>query len=150
MRFLIPTLVKGNYKTVFSGFDHGLLLKLTPPGMRLELVSADAPDKPGGRIHIKVKVLGLIRQEWVNEFSRYELRDDECHFVDEGRTMPFPFKRWRHDHRVLKEGDNAKIVDDVTYSSGLLILDWLLFPVVWFQFRYRRPIYRKHFGTVHH
>lgn len=146
MRLKIVTQVMGDYKKVFSGFDHSLLLKLSPPGFRVQLLKADPPEMAGGRIALKVTILGLIHQDWENEFSQYEIGESECHFVDEGRKMPFPIKRWRHDHRVQRDGDHARIVDDVTYSSGLLVVDWLLYPVMWMQFAYRRPIYRRHFG----
>lgn len=148
MRLLIKTRVSGNYQKVFAGFDESLLLKLTPPGMKLRLVKADPPDQVGGGIHLHVTVLGIIRQEWKNDFHSHEIKENECHFVDVGRLMPFPFKYWRHDHRVQRDGDNARIVDDITYRCRLKLLEWLVFPIVWLQFRYRRPIYRRHFGKV--
>ncbi|MFM2375938.1 MAG: hypothetical protein RLZZ165_1035 [Bacteroidota bacterium] len=146
MRFQTVTRVKGNFQKVFAEFDHSLLLKLTPPGFRVQLLRADPPAMEGGRIVLQVTILGILRQHWENAFSAHETGDEECHFVDEGVTLPFPLKRWRHDHRVLRDGENARIVDDVTYSSGLRLLDWLLYPIMWMQFAYRMPIYRKHFG----
>lgn len=148
MRLMLKTRVRGNYKKVFAGFDHTLLLKLTPPGMKVELLHADPPEKVGGRIRLKVTIFGILRQNWENEFSSYELREDECHFVDTGLTMPFPVRLWRHDHRVLRDGENAIILDDVTFGSGFFLMDWLLYPIMWLQFKYRKPIYQKHFGAV--
>lgn len=147
MRFLIHTPVKGEPRKVFAGFDHNLLLMLTPPGMRIDLIHADQADKPNGYIHLKVTILGIIKQEWKNRFSDHELADDRCHFLDTGEMMPFPIKSWRHDHRVERLGDHTQIIDDVQFGTKFLLLDWLLFPVMWLQFRYRRPIYRKHFGN---
>ncbi|MFN8393472.1 MAG: hypothetical protein U0176_02220 [Bacteroidia bacterium] len=146
MRFLIKTAVKGEPRKVFAGFDHNLLLKLSPPGMRIDLIHADPAEKPDGYIHLKVTMLGIIRQEWKNRFSNYEINDDRCHFVDQGDMMPFPIKLWRHDHRVERLEGTTHIIDDVQYGTNFFLLDWLLFPVLWFQFRYRRPIYRRHFG----
>ena len=147
MRFQILTPVKGNLRKVFAGFDHNLLLQLTPPGVKMELLRFDAPDKPGGRIQLRITLLGMIRQEWTNEFPEYALSDAECHFVDVGVVMPFPIKMWRHDHRVLSDGPNRAIInDDVSFKTGFFLMDFLLYPILWLQFRYRRPIYRRIFG----
>jgi ligand-binding SRPBCC domain-containing protein len=148
MRFQILTSVQGSHREVFAGFDHQLLLKLTPPGAKIELLHADMPDAPQGYIQLRVTLLGIIRQNWINDFSHFELSDRECHFVDQGRQMPFPIRFWRHDHRVLADGADRSIInDDVTFKTGFFLLDWLLFPLLWLQFRYRRPIYKRHFGA---
>jgi ligand-binding SRPBCC domain-containing protein len=147
MRLQIKTSVQGNHVEVFKRFDHSLLLQLTPPGMRMELLHFEEPHLPGSCIRIRVTILGLIRQNWENVFSDYDIGPAECHFVDTGRKMPFPMRRWRHDHRVIADGaDRAIINDDVTFETGFLLTDWLLRPIMWLQFRYRRPIYRRLFG----
>jgi ligand-binding SRPBCC domain-containing protein len=149
MRFQILTKVQGNHRSVFLRFNHSLLLQLTPPGMRMELLEFQDPQEPNGKIEMRVTILGLIKQEWENAFSDYELGEAECHFVDQGVKMPFPIRLWRHDHRVLADGpDQAIINDDVTFGSGFFLMDWMLFPILWLQFRYRRPIYRRVFGRV--
>ena len=123
MRMLLKTPVRGNYKKVFAGFDQSLLLKLTPPGMKMKLTHSDPSDD-------------------------YELGAQECHFVDTGRIMPFPIRFWRHNHRVQKDGENALILDDIEYKCSFFLLDWLLYPILWLQFKYRKPIYQRHFGKV--
>ncbi len=148
MRMLLKTPVRGNYKKVFAGFDQSLLLKLTPPGMKMKLTHSDPSDLPGGKIKIQVTIFGLIKQEWENAFSDYELGAQECHFVDTGRIMPFPIRFWRHNHRVQKDGENALILDDIEYKCSFFLLDWLLYPILWLQFKYRKPIYQRHFGKV--
>lgn len=147
MRFQILTKVRGDHRSVFLKFDQSLLLKLTPPGMKMELIRFQEPDAPNGSIQLRVTILGIIRQDWENVFSHYELGPEECHFVDEGKVLPFPMRLWRHDHRVLADGpDHAIINDDITFKTTFLLMDWLLFPILWLQFRYRRPIYRRIFG----
>ncbi len=147
MRFQIKTRVKGGHREVFHGFDHNLLLQLSPPGFKLELLHAQDPQEPDSFIRLRMTIFGLVKQEWENDFSHYELGSRECHFVDEGRIMPFPIRKWRHDHRVLADGATHAIInDDVTFKTVFFLLDWLLFPVLWLQFRYRRPIYRRVFG----
>jgi ligand-binding SRPBCC domain-containing protein len=147
MRFQILTRVQGNHRDVFLKFDHSLLLQLSPPGVHIKLLHIQEPSEPNAYIRLQVTILGIIRQNWENVFSHYELREDECHFVDEGRKMPFPIRYWRHDHRVLADGpDHAIINDDITFKTGFLPLDWLMYPILWLQFRYRQPIYRRVFG----
>ncbi len=147
MRFQILTRVKGDHREVFRQFDQNLLLQLNPPGVRLQILDFQEPDVPGGRIKLRVTILGSIRQDWENEFSQYELSDRECHFVDEGVLMPFPIRKWRHDHRILADGPGRAIInDDITFKTGFFLMDWMMFPILWLQFRYRRPIYRRKFG----
>jgi ligand-binding SRPBCC domain-containing protein len=143
MHFEVRTKVGGHYRQVFAKFDQDLLLKLVMPGMKLQLLHFDYPPKVGGKIHIRVTIFGMIKQEWKNDFTSYTINENECAFVDEGRQMPWPLKQWRHNHRVVKIQDGTEIVDDVTFATSNKLLDVLMFPVVWMQFRYRRPIYRR-------
>ncbi len=147
MRFQILTRVQGSHRDVFLKFDHSLLTQLTPPGIRMELLHAQEPSEPGAYIQLRVTILGIIRQNWENAFSHYALGELECHFVDEGRVMPFPIRYWRHDHRVLADGAHHAIInDDVTFKTGFFLLDWIMYPILWMQFRFRQPIYRRVFG----
>lgn len=151
MKFKLVTKVGGKYREVFQQFDKELLLKLTPPGMQAELKRYDEPTAVGSVVELKVTIFGLIKQEWENDITAYEENDRECYFVDEGRVLPWPLKSWRHKHLVRKAvgedgSECVEIVDDIAYSAG----GWtaLIHPVVWMQFAYRKPLYRKFFGKV--
>ena len=114
--------------------------------MKLNLVRYDEPTQPGSLVEIEARVFGGIKQHWLTEITEMVVNDDESYFVDEGRTLPFPLKAWRHKHQIRKKDNHVEIVDDVNYSAGWLT--WLFRPVIWMQFAWRRPQYRKFFGKV--
>lgn len=145
MKFQLRTVVPGNPKAVFERFDRELLVLLSPPGMKLDLRRFDHPPLVGGRVQIEVKMLGLVKHYWDNAFTEYHVSESECYFVDEGLKMPFPIKYWRHKHLIIQHESGSEIVDDISYKTGFFLSDWLLFPIVWLQFLYRKPIYRKFF-----
>lgn len=151
MKFTLVTKVAGKHRDIFRRFNKDLLLQLSPPGTSVSLVRYDEPTAIGGIVELKVKLWGLVKQEWRNEISDYEENDAECFFVDKGLSVPWPLKSWRHKHLIRKaetEGglECTEIVDDIEYSAG-----WLtpfIHPVIWAQFAWRRPQYRKIFGEV--
>ncbi|MBD0260611.1 MAG: hypothetical protein ICV83_33250, partial [Cytophagales bacterium] len=53
---------------------------------------------------------------------------------------------WRHRHEIRQHGTGSLIVDDVSFRSPNRLLDWLLYPVMYLQFAYRKPVYRRLFG----
>lgn len=114
--------------------------------MQIRLIRYDEPTRPGAVLQIESKMMGFIKQQWLNEITEVVEEDEESFFVDEGRTLPFPLKAWRHKHLIRKSGTHVEIVDDITYSAGWLT--WLIHPVVWLQFAWRKPQYRKLFGKV--
>jgi ligand-binding SRPBCC domain-containing protein len=146
MHFQIQTPVSGTPRTVFHRFDRQLFLRLAPPGVRLLLHQFDEPLAVGGVVHLEVKFFGLLRQEWYNRITALETGDQLCSFVDEGERLPWPLRRWRHHHIIRQGAHGTEIVDDITYHSANRVLDYLLFPFVYLQFWYRRPVYRKYFS----
>ncbi len=146
MQFKIITQVQGSVKEVYEQFDKDLLLKLTPPAMKVHLIRYDEPTRPGAIVQIETKILGIIKQYWLNEITEVVETDNESYFVDEGIKLPFPLKFWRHKHLIRKGDSCTEIVDDIQYSAGFLT--WLLHPVVWLQFAWRKPQYRKIFGKA--
>jgi ligand-binding SRPBCC domain-containing protein len=68
-------------------------------------------------------------------------------FVDVGTKLPFFLSEWTHRHRIIKKSDQESIImDDISYSGGGVVLSLLLYPALWLQFVYRRPIYKKWFA----
>lgn len=151
MKIELSTLVKGDYRKVFGRFNKELLQQLEPPGMSVKLIRYDEPTIPGAQIHIQTSVLGLIKQSWEVVIAELEENPGESFFVDHGKSLPFPLKQWRHKHIVRDAGQSesgeplTEIVDDITYSAGWLTP--LMLPIVWGQFAWRRPRYRKIFGA---
>lgn len=146
MKILLKTEVAGNVKSVFERFDNQLLLALNPPWVKMKFVQVDPPTKVGAIIHIKVWFLGIFKQEWKNFVSEYSTGQTESFFVDEGEKMPSVLRYWRHKHIVRQKGNHVEIVDDIQFTPPFALLGWMMYPVLWFQFYYRKPIYRKIFG----
>jgi len=146
MQFKIITPVQQSVADVYKQFDKSLLMKLTPPGMKVALKRYDEPTVPGSMVIIETKMLGIIKQQWENEITEVQESEDSSYFVDEGRKLPFPLKTWRHKHLIRKGNGCTEIVDDVSYSAGWLT--WLIHPIVWLQFAWRKPQYRKFFGKA--
>jgi len=147
MRIKIQTPIKGNYREVISRFDRKLFEALTPPGSQVKLVQFDG-SHTGDRVHIKLKLLGFITQDWISEITSHGVDDTHAYFIDEGKQLPFFLSKWRHRHLVHKQGENSMIEDDIYYRSPTWLTDWLLYPVMYLQFASRKPIYQKYFGTV--
>ncbi|WP_214885197.1 MULTISPECIES: hypothetical protein [unclassified Exiguobacterium] len=63
-------------------------------------------------------------------------------FCDQGKTLPFPFKRFTHVHRVEERQGKAVMVDEVTFDSyvpNLLVEYFVLRPM----FQERARAFRK-------
>ena len=146
MHIVIRTPVQGHYRRVLAQFDQSLFDQLTPPGAQVELVRFDGSHK-GDLVHLRLKLLGRFPQDWISEITEEVITPEQAWFVDEGVELPFFLASWRHRHLVEKvSAEESCIVDDITFRSPYRLLDWLLYPVLYLQFAYRRPIYQRVFG----
>ena len=145
MKIKIITQVKGDTREIFSRFTRDLFLKLTPPWATVDLKRFDGSRK-GDSVQLDVVMLGLIRQRWENYISGHMISENECFFTDEGVIMPPPIRFWRHHHVVRNSGAGCEIVDDIEYKTGFILLDLLMYPVIWIQFAWRKSVYRKVFN----
>jgi ligand-binding SRPBCC domain-containing protein len=143
MQIKIDTPVSRDYKSVMKGFDESLFLKLNPPFPPVKLLRFDGCRK-GDVVALELNFL-FFRQKWISLITDDGLSEDEFYFVDEGTELPFFLKYWKHRHRILRRGTTSVIVDDITFKTPFLLMDWLFKPVLWLQFAYRRPIYKKVF-----
>ena len=87
----------------------------------------------------------LFKQTWTSEITEDAQTDNEWYFVDQGIKLPFFLKSWTHRHLVRKEVKGSSIIDDISYTTGTLITDLLMYPVLLGQFLYRKPVYKKLF-----
>jgi len=144
MRLSIKTIVSAGIPQIKEGFTADLFLKLNPPFPPVKLLTFDGC-KRGDIVHLRLNFI-LFKQEWVSEITDEGETPDEWYFVDEGTTLPFFLKKWRHHHRICKVSESqSAIIDDFTYSTGTLLSDILLYPALFIQFIYRRPIYKRIF-----
>ncbi len=129
--------------SIWEGFDQHLLERLNPPWVSASLTRYDG-NEPGDEVHLQLNLL-VTKQQWISEITDYQHTSEQIYFVDEGRQLPFFLKQWQHWHLIQAVEGGAEVVDDVRFSTGTLLTDALLYPALFAQFWYRKPIYRKAF-----
>lgn len=144
MKILIKTQVEQNHHQVWKGFNRDLFLALKPPFPPMELRRFDGSET-GDEVHIRLGA-GALSQDWNALIVEHGKTDEEYYFIDEGSTLPFFLKSWTHRHRILKKENGAVIIDDIQYRTPNILLDYLMYPLMYFQFWMRQPIYRKVFA----
>jgi ligand-binding SRPBCC domain-containing protein len=146
LRFVLTTPVLKSVDEVKEGFDLSLFKALKPPLINLNVKRFDGCEK-GDEVHLEVG-LGVMF-DWISLIPEHGQSLDEWYFIDCGSQLPPPLKQWRHHHRVLKrEAGGSIIVDDISFSSGFKLLDYLLYLPLKAQFMLRAPVYRKVFGRA--
>ncbi len=146
MKIRLSTKVEQDYLSVYHGFDKELFKALKPPLLPLELLRFDGSRK-GDEVHIKLGK-GWLAQDWHALITEDNIGKEEAYFIDKGIKLPFFLKNWEHRHRVMKTGNGATIIDDITYKTPTLLTDYLMYPVMWLQFAARKPVYRRIFKKV--
>lgn len=150
MRLNLTTAVDMPYDQVFAGFTKELLMQLAPPFPRLTLERFDGCRK-GDTVHLKMHLPLAPAQDWISvivedgEIRNHTDFRDEYFFVDEGTTLPFFLKSWRHTHRIVRADHGSVIVDSIEFAAwgGL---DLLVYPFLWLSFAYRQPVYKRVFA----
>lgn len=143
MQIKITTSVAQDYLSVKSGFTEDLFLALNPPFPKVRLQQFDGCKK-GDIVSLKLNFI-FFKQVWESVITDDETNEKEFRFIDEGTKLPFFFKYWRHHHRVIADGEGARIIDDITFKTPLLIPEFLMYPALYLQFLYRKPVYKKYF-----
>lgn len=143
MKITIETQVDQGYLEVRSGFGEALFKKLSPPVPPVKVLRFDGLEN-GDLVILELNFI-FFRQRWTSQITEAHTSDLEFYFVDEGVELPFFLKRWKHKHRVISTGTRSVIRDEIEFEAPFRGLSFLLFPVLWLQFFYRRPIYRRHF-----
>jgi len=143
MRIHIQTLVKAPWKQVQEGFDANLFKKLSPPFPKVELQRFDGC-KAGDKVQLRLNFL-LFSQKWHALVIEDGLLENGFFFIDIGEKLPFPLRKWQHRHEIKSSVGGTIISDDIRYSTGLWLIDLLAYPLLWAQFIYRKPVYRKIF-----
>ena len=143
MKIKIHTTVGQSLEKVKAGFTSELFLKLNPPFPKVKLRQFDGC-QTGDIVALELDFL-LAKQNWISEIVEDASDEGEWYFVDVGKEMPI-FKSWRHKHLLTDKAGKTVITDDISFRSPFIILDWLLYPLLYLQFKYRGPIYRREFG----
>lgn len=145
MKIKIATQVKSEWKNVVSGFTKDLFVKLNPPFPPVIVKQFDGCIK-GDKVVLELNFL-FFKQEWVSHIVESAEDENGFSFIDVGVKLPFFLSRWRHHHIIEKREDGGTtIIDDIEFSTGTLLTDLLFYPVLYGQFLYRKPIYKKIFS----
>lgn len=143
MEITITTQVESNWREVQRGFTAELFLRLNPPFPPVKLERFDGCLK-GNRVELVLQFF-LFTQRWVSVITEDGQDNEGFYFIDEGEKLPFFLKRWKHRHIIKSSKTGSQITDRIEYSSGFWLTDLLLYPVLYGQFLYRKPIYKKLF-----
>lgn len=95
------------------------LSKITPEHMQFNIITPDIPEKmyEGMIIAYKIRLLPLVRLNWVTEISKVE---DFRYFVDE--QLIGPYRLWHHEHILEPHKDGVLMTDIVSYSPPFGII----------------------------
>lgn len=145
MKIALSTKVESSLKTVKEGFNQDLFLKLSPPFPLVKLLRFDGC-LTGHQVWIELNFI-LFKQRWDALIVDHKESEEEFYFIDEGTKLPFFLKSWKHKHILNSSAGNCYVTDQINYSTGTILTDLLIFPLLWLQFVYRKPIYRKHFRS---
>lgn len=140
----IRTKVKQELGAVIEGFNSELFLKLNPPFPKVRLARFDGC-ATGDLVSLELNFL-LFKQTWTSEITEDHSSEKEFYFIDQGTELPFFFKAWKHKHILTDEEGGTLITDAIEYKTPFMIFDWFMYPLLYLQFIYRAPIYRRVFG----
>ena len=144
MKLKIQTSVEKNYRQVWEGFTEDLFNQLSPPFPPVKVIQFDGCHKDDV-VELELNFL-LFKQRWKSLITDQQSTNAEIFFLDEGVKLPFFLTFWKHRHRIIKNGDSTIIADEIEFRTPTLLTNYLFYPLLWLQFAYRKPIYRKVFG----
>ncbi len=146
MKIHLRTPVAASLNTVWQGFDEKLFKALSPPFPPVKLSRFDG-SMPGDIVSLELNFI-FFKQKWTSEIEYQQETPNEIYFIDRGTKLPFFLAFWRHKHRLLRDATGGTIIaDEIEYRTPFLLFDYLMYPVMWAQFAYRKPIYRKFFAS---
>ncbi|WOK06033.1 hypothetical protein RT717_23435 [Imperialibacter roseus] len=145
MKIRIKTHVKADLQTVIAGFTDKLFLKLNPPFPPVKLRRFDGCKK-GDKVELELNFI-FFKQTWESLITHDLTNETVFSFVDEGVRLPFFLKSWKHHHlNEANDAEGTSITDDIEFTTPALLTNWLIYPILYLQFLYRKPIYRKVFS----
>lgn len=144
MHLHIHTHVHQPLERVWAGFDENLFKHLAPPFPPVRVLRFDGCLR-GDVVSLQLNFL-LFKQQWTSLITEQQSSQQEIFFVDEGTKLPFFLRYWRHKHRLIKVSDTETVIaDEIEFKTPSLFTDYLVYPILWAQFVYRKPIYKRVF-----
>ena len=145
MKISISTPVGQNMEKVWAGFDEELFGALAPPFPPVKVLAFEGC-RPGDVVSLELNFI-LFKQNWTSIITEQKTTPNEIYFIDKGTKLPFFLRFWEHKHRILSAESGSIIVDEITFESPFAPTDYILFPFMYLQFLYRKPIYKKIFSA---
>jgi len=143
MHVKVTTQVKQSLTQVKAGFNEDLFLKLNPPFPSVSLLRFDGCLK-GDLVELLLD-FKVGKQKWVSEITFDNETAERFEFIDEGIVLPFPFRFWKHHHILIGNAEGCQIVDSIEYKANNKLMTMLLYPLLFLQFVYRKPVYKRVF-----
>jgi ligand-binding SRPBCC domain-containing protein len=146
MKLTLRTHVRQPMAQIWAGFDRALFDKLSPPFPPVEVVRFDGC-LTGDVVILRLNFL-FFKQDWTSLIRDQQTLSNEIFFIDEGTQLPFFLTYWHHRHRLIAnpETGGTIVADEITFRTPSRLTDLLFWPLLWVQFAYRKPIYRRIFS----
>jgi len=114
--------------------------RLVPPWEKVRILQKADISVVGSRAIIEQRIFGLIPSKWIAEHTAY---DPPRMFEDV--QVSGPFRKWKHRHIVVPDGDKALLVDEVDFEPpagflGRLLNPLLILPKIERMFEYRHRV----------
>jgi len=143
MKILINSKIKAPFNQIANGFNKDLFRFLLPPKKVASLIRYEG-EKPGSIIHIRFNL--PWRSDWISRITEKNKDQNEYYFIDTGVILPFGLKRWMHRHIVKRiNTEESMIVDEINFSTGNKVFDFLIYPILYLVFYPRKRSYKKYF-----
>ncbi len=144
MKLTIRTYVSCPVPAVWAGFNRALFDTLSPPFPPVRVLRFDGC-MTGDLVALELNFI-LFKQVWESRIIDQQTTEVETYFIDQGTKLPFFLKAWHHKHRLIRQGEGTVIADEITFQTPNRLLDYVMYPLMWAQFAYRKPIYRRTFN----
>ncbi|MTI38113.1 hypothetical protein E1140_01285 [Fulvivirga lutimaris] len=141
MKIILKSKVKADLQFVINHFDEDLFKYLLPPAAHLIEFGGS---KTGDTVHLHLPLAG----EWISEITEHGSKSNLYYFIDEGKVLPFPLKKWRHKHILKGQGEHTIIEDHMSFSTGLIAFDLMFYPVLVLSFLPRLWQYKNYFKNI--
>jgi ligand-binding SRPBCC domain-containing protein len=151
MKLSLRTRVIAPLPAVWAGFNLSLFERLAPPFPPVRVLRFDGC-QTGDVVSLELNFI-FFRQRWTSHIIDQRIEPGgsqpaEIYFIDQGVELPFFLRTWHHKHRLIEHGSGTIIADEITYQTPYRLLDYLTYPLLWIQFAYRKPIYKRTFRPL--
>lgn len=142
MRIYLRTVVdNSSHDVVLVNFNRELFEKLSPPFPPFQLKRFDGC-LTGDKVELELNFF-LFKQFWNSDIIDHGTTAEKSWFVDFGTKLPFFLSFWEHQHIIQQAGKNVEIIDAIEFKGKFPFLSFLVYPILYFTFSQRKPIYKK-------